>query len=144
MPITIRYQRIGFSKPSQMEVPESDYYDELEYGESFMADGVAKYLDPHVYLELDPEDLDWLEVTEPQESNGSNTFRYQYLDGMKVFSVHAAWANGDEELIHTVDIEDDKTLITRTLKRPDQPWEVVTCFIASRDDSTSLIRKNAD
>ena len=134
--VTIRYQLKGLDSPREVSIPDEEYYDPLEKGESYLVEGIAKHQEPHIYLAKDPSELDWLVLIEPLDYQ-SKIFRYQYLDGLDSFMVHTVWPNGDEEIIHSTSISKKETLITRTSKESGKSWATVACGKVNRDESYS-------
>ncbi len=126
--IVIKYLVKGTSGPIEITIPDAEYYDVLNEGESYKTDGVAKYQDPHLYVGERPEDLEWLVLSEPLEYKYKK-FRYQYLQGLDSFMVHTQWPNGDQEIIHSISITEEQTLIARSSKEYGKSWATVASGI---------------
>jgi len=130
--ITINYKPIG-SDETMITLSAAEYYDNED------GTNIAKYEDPDKYLDLDAEQLDWLIITEPYQDD-EIVFRYQYLDGINAFMVHSIWPDGTEEIIHSIDYNNEHTLVTRTSKSSNNRWRTIACNSCSEDGLTSLYK----
>jgi hypothetical protein len=125
MHITISYQLFNEDSPKTILIPEEEYYDPLGTDEqSYLKDGVAKHLDPHIYLSVDAKELKWLVLKEPTEK-GYDYYRYQYFNGLNSFMCHSLTHDGTEEIIISVNVNEQWCHVTRTLKRPGSKWTTV-------------------
>jgi hypothetical protein len=135
--IRITYQSHHDAMPVTIEVAQSEYYDPLESDtHTFELDGVPKYIAPHQFVPVHPDDLKLLIITEPQ-SSGQREFRVQYLDGLRSYCIHSIWPDGTEELIHTTDISADTYHIIRTQKDSSGYWSVVMNTVGHSTDEVS-------
>lgn len=137
--IRFTYQTHDATLPVTFELSPSEYYDPLESdAESYDVDGVPKYLSPHEYLSVRPDDLKFLIIQEPT-SSGTRELRIQYLDGLRSHCIHSIWPDSTEELIHSTDIGADMYHIVRTEKNLDGYWSVILNTIGHHRDEAPIV-----
>ena len=132
--IRIAYQTHDADMPVTIEMPPSEYYDPLESeADTYEADGIPKYLEPHRFVPVQPDELKLVVITEPRCS-GIRELRIQYLDGLRSYCVHSIWPDGTEELIHNTDISSDMYHLIRTQKDRNGYWSVVMNTYADKSN----------
>lgn len=141
--VAIRYKLKKGNKVYEIAIPNESYYDPIESGESYQEVGIARFQDPHQYLNVDPKELEWIVLVEPLEV-GSKVFRYQYFDGIDSHMVHTKCPNEDEEIIHSFKLDDDRTIITRTLKRCGESWTTTSSLVMDRQENIKSLTSSIE
>jgi hypothetical protein len=120
MTITLIYLVRGGDRPSSMCIDPHEYFDPLEPGESWKADGVPRYSHAHEYLS-DQLDLEWTELEAPLDSRLRRVREVFSPDG-RVTYWHCVEQNGYEELCISSQVAPSTVHITRLHRQPSQPW----------------------
>jgi hypothetical protein len=121
--IRIIYQLRCESRPRSIELSPDDYFDPLDPGENYEANGIPRWDHAYQYTGHTADEVKWT-VLENGPKKGS-IVRTQFLDGRRSMMTHRADADGYEAIIHFTAIGEAGLLIVRTVKQPGQAWAVV-------------------
>jgi hypothetical protein len=121
--IQLAYQLWGSDNIAWVTLTPEQYFDPLEPGETYEADGIPRYNHTWQYLSVPRERLKW--SLERREGTGDDTtFRTQYMAGGKTWMNHRLDPDGFEELIHCTQISATCCHIVRTRRGPTGAWTV--------------------
>jgi hypothetical protein len=121
--IRLAYQLWGSDDVVWITLTPEKYFDPLEPGETYEADGVPRYNHTWRYLSVPRERLKW-SLERREGTRNDTTFRTQYMAGGKTWMTHRIDPDGFEELIHYTQISATCCHIVRTRRRPTGAWTV--------------------
>ena len=136
MEIQIVYQTWGETAPVSKLLPPEEYFDPLEPGENYEADGVPRY--NHTWQNLDVP-LSCLKWTLERRSGTTDdtSIRTQYMDDGRSWMTHRSDPDGYEEIIHSTQIDDCRCHILRTCRTAGGGWVVhLNSVIEDQDDGS--------
>jgi hypothetical protein len=123
MNIQIAYQTWDGTEPVWLTLTPEEYFDPLEPGETYEANGVPRFNHTWHYLPVPRERLKW-SLERRQGTGDDTTFRTQYMGGGQSWMNHRLDPDGYEEIIHATQIAEDRCHIIRTCRVPGGQWAV--------------------
>jgi hypothetical protein len=121
MNISITYLLTSEQELRTVLLAPAEYFDPIEDGESYETHGVERFQNAYQYLEVPVADIRWT-LLDIRRGSSWTRIRTQLLAGAESMLTHREDSDGYEEIIHTTQINQTDSHITRTCKRIEKSW----------------------
>ncbi len=140
--INIKFCKKGEAHPEEVSITDEIYYLPLSDREEFLFDGIPKFNEPSLYLDIPATELNWLILIVPIPCDAKKVYRHQYINGLDMYMIHTKWPNGDESIIQRSRLSSDSYRHFEVSRHYDKPsWAIsaVGIYNLSTDSLTSTI-----
>jgi hypothetical protein len=134
MEIEIVYKTWQNETPIVRKLTPEEYFDELDAGQTYEVDGIAKHDHTWEYIDVPLSSLEWTSERRSGTTHDRTHFT-QYMGNGRSWLNHRVDANGYEEMVHETQLDGGASHLVRTVKMvPTGRWAVrVNCIVSDSE-----------